>query len=66
VDEHALKNEVNNQQGLIQAVNQGIYDSPITQNFYNAHEQIWNTQICPIKDLRLEYNGPRNLDTERG
>lgn len=54
MDEHALKNEVNNQQGLIQAVNQGIYDSPITQNFYNAHEQIWNTQICPIKDLCLE------------
>jgi hypothetical protein len=54
VDEHALKNEVNNQQGLIQAVNQGIYDSSITQNFYNAHEQIWNTQIGLVKDLRLE------------
>lgn len=54
MDEHTLKNEVNNQQGLIQAVNQGIYNSPITQNFYNSHEQIWNTQIYPIKDLRLE------------
>lgn len=54
MDEHALQNEVNNQEGLIQAVNQGIYDSLITQNFYNTHEQIWNTQICPIKDLRLE------------
>ena len=54
MDEHALKNEVNNQQGLIQAVNQGIYDSSITQNFYNAHEQIWNTPIGLVKNLRLE------------
>lgn len=54
MDEHALKNEVNNQQGLIQAVNQGINNSPITQNFYNAHEQIWNIPIGLVKDLRLE------------
>jgi tetratricopeptide (TPR) repeat protein len=54
VDEHASNNEVNNQQGLIQAVNQGICNSPITQNFYNVHEQIWNAQICPIEDLRFE------------
>ncbi len=53
MDEQTSNNEVSNH-GLIQAFNQGIYNSPITQNFYNTHEQFWNSQISPIKNLRLE------------
>lgn len=56
MNEQPQKNEVHNQ-GTIQGLNQGIYNSPITQNFYGHQDPSWSVPLLPIHDLCLENFG---------
>lgn len=51
MDEQTSRNEVNNQ-GEIQALNLGVHNSTIVQNFQRTQEMFWDVQISPVKDLR--------------
>src|SRR5689334_11750935 len=54
VDDRAfLRNEVNNR-GEIQALNLGVHNSTIIQNFQDAQEAPWDVQINSVKDLQVK------------